>query len=246
MDKNRLKAIVKQVKSAKIAVVGDFCLDAYWFIDESKSEKSLETGRMTWPIKNQRYTLGGAANITNNLSVLGVKDVRAFGVIGADPFGAEMKKLMQKASIQTENFLIQEENWSTHVYSKPIIGEEEQNRIDFGNYNNLSKKTADLLLEKLASTVADVDLVIINQQVLSGIHTNYFKKKLVELIQSFPEKIFIADSRNYSDYYKGAYRKMNYAEAAHLSGFETDPDDIIPYGDVKDISKKFPHLFATK
>ena len=44
MNKEKLQKILTEISAVKIAVVGDFCLDAYWFIDESKSEISIETG----------------------------------------------------------------------------------------------------------------------------------------------------------------------------------------------------------
>jgi bifunctional ADP-heptose synthase (sugar kinase/adenylyltransferase) len=42
-----LQEVLEKIKSVKIAVIGDFCLDAYWFVDESKSEISIETGNPT-------------------------------------------------------------------------------------------------------------------------------------------------------------------------------------------------------
>ncbi|MEZ5106847.1 MAG: PfkB family carbohydrate kinase [Draconibacterium sp.] len=251
MKKEQLQKILEDISSVKIAVVGDFCLDAYWFIDESKSEISVETGQMTRPVKEQRYSLGGAGNVTNNLSAVGVKDVRAFGVIGRDPYGTEMVKIMWENGINPENLLVQEEEWSTHVYTKPYVGDVEEGRIDFGNFNQLSKKTADELIQNLKNAVPEVDVIIINQQVLSGIHTEYFKKELVGVIQSFPDKIFIVDSRNYNDYYDGAYRKMNDTEAARLFGLDKDAADVVLYSEVTDAAhylyKKFGKpLFITR
>ena len=251
MDKDQLQKVLNDVSEVKIAVVGDFCLDAYWFIDASKSEISIETGQMTRPVKQQRYSLGGAGNVTNNLTAMGVKDVRAFGVIGPDPFGTEMVKVMQRNGINPENLIIQEENWSTHVYTKPYIADVEQNRIDFGNFNELSNDTADRLIGLLKNKIPQVDVVIVNQQVLSGIHTEYFRNQLVKVIQQFPDKIFIADSRNYSEVYDGAYRKMNDREAANLVGLKKEADDVVLYSEVKDAAtrlyKKFGKpLFITR
>ncbi|MBN1987277.1 MAG: HAD family hydrolase [Prolixibacteraceae bacterium] len=234
MNKEQLQKVLNDINAVKIAVVGDFCLDAYWFIDESKSEISIETGQKTRPVREQRYSLGGAGNVTNNLTAMGVKDVRAFGVTGSDPYGTEMVKIMHKNGINTDNLLIQQENWSTHVYTKPYVGDFEEGRIDFGNFNQLSTQTANLLIQKLKNAIPQVDLVIINQQVLSGIHTEYFKKELVNVIQSFPEKIFVVDSRNYNDYYDGAYRKMNDTEAARLFGLVKDASDVVLYSEVKE------------
>jgi rfaE bifunctional protein kinase chain/domain len=244
MDKDQLQKVLNDVSEVRIAVVGDFCLDAYWFIDESKSEISIETGQMTRPVKQQRYSLGGAGNVTNNLTAMGVKDVRAFGVIGPDPFGTEMVKVMQRNGINPENLIIQEENWSTHVYTKPYIADVEQNRIDFGNFNELSNDTADRLIGLLKNEIPQVDVVIVNQQVLSGIHTEYFRNQLVKVIQQFPDKIFIADSRNYSEVYDGAYRKMNDREAANLVGLKKEADDVVLYSEVKDAANRLYKKFG--
>ena len=239
MEKAKLEQIIKKIQATSIAIVGDFCLDAYWFIDESKSEISIETGEPTIPVSQQKYSLGGAGNVANNLAAMKVNDIRAFGVIGNDPFGVEMIKIMKNAGISTDNLLIQNQNWSTHVYIKPYVGDREKSRIDFGNFNVLSGETADMLISNLKDQANEVDLIIINQQVLSGIHTEYFRKKLVEVIGLFPDKIFIADSRNYTDYYTGAYRKMNDTEASRLCRIKRDPDEIIPLSEVKNAAGRF-------
>ncbi|MFZ0282164.1 MAG: PfkB family carbohydrate kinase [Bacteroidales bacterium] len=232
MKSRLLHEVVDRIRNVKIAIIGDFCLDAYWFVDESGSEISIETGQRTRPVRHQKYSLGGAGNVACNLASMKVKDIRAFGVIGSDPFGAEMVSVMKKTGIDTRNLLIQDNDWATHVYIKPYLAEVEQSRIDFGNYNKLAEDTANLLIQLLTGEVNDVDLVIINQQVPSGIHTEYFRQKLVEVINHFPDKIFIADSRNYTAFYNGAYRKMNDNEAVRLCGTIMEHDKTVPYQEV--------------
>ena len=251
MGKKQLQKILNDISSVKIAVLGDFCCDAYWFIDEAMSEISVETNQATRPVRQQRYSLGGAGNVTNNLAAIGIKEIHAFGVIGTDPFGAEMKRIMTATGIDPTNLLVQEEEWYTHTYAKPYIDDFELNRVDFGNYNVLSKATADRLIESLVREIPKVDLVIINQQVPSGIHTEYFRKRLVEVIQSFPKKSFIVDSRNFNDFYDGAIRKMNDTEAARLCGLDKKPDEVVLYSEVvtsaKTLYEKFGKpLFITR
>jgi len=244
MNKEQLQKVLQDISSVKIAVVGDFCLDAYWFIDESKNEISIETGQLTRPVKQQRYSLGGAGNVTNNLTAMGVKDVRAFGVIGPDPFGPEMVKVMRENGINPKNLIIQEQNWLTHVYTKPYIADVEQNRIDFGNFNELTNATADRLIGLLRENIPQVDVVIINQQVLSGIHTKYFREQLTKVVQSFPGKIFIVDSRDYSEVYKGTYRNINDREAANLIGLKKDSSDVVLYSEVEEAANKLFRKFG--
>lgn len=243
MKKEQLQKILKDISSVKIVVVGDFCLDAYWFIDEAMSEISVETNEATRPVRQQRYSLGGAGNVTNNLAAMGIKDIRAFGVIGTDPFGGEMVRIMKETGIQTSNMLVQEQIWHTHTYAKPYIDDKELNRVDFGNYNQLSKETADLLISNLIKEIPEVDIILINQQVPSGIHTAYFKKRLVEVIGKFPGKMFIVDSRNFNDYYDGTIRKMNDTEAARLCGQNKKPDEVVPYAEVVTFGKSLFERF---
>jgi len=245
MKSGLLKEVINAIKSVRIAIVGDFCLDAYWFIDDTKSEISIETGRPTQPVSYQKYSPGGAGNVANNLASMRIKEIRAFGVIGNDPFGVEMAEILNRAGINTDNLLTQHKNWSTHVYIKPYIGEQEQNRIDFGNYNLLSVETADRLILSLRKEVNDIDLIIINQQVLSGIHTEYFRRKLVEIMASFPGKIFIADSRNYTASYNGAYRKMNDTEAARQCGLMSNTEDMISGSEIRKIAQELYSRFKT-
>jgi rfaE bifunctional protein kinase chain/domain len=244
MEKEQLKKILKDISAVRIAVLGDFCCDAYWFIDEAMSEISVETNQATRPVRQQRYSLGGAGNVTNNLAAVGIKEIRAFGVIGTDPFGAEMVRIMKATGIEPGGLLVQEEEWHTHTYAKPYIDDFELNRVDFGNYNVLSQATADRLIESLVKAVPEVDLVIINQQVPSGIHTEYFRKRLVEVIKQFPKKNFIVDSRNYNDFYDGAIRKMNDTEAARLCGLDKKPDEVVLYSEVVSSAKKLYEKFG--
>lgn len=232
MKRELLRKVIHDIKSVKIAIIGDFCLDAYWFIDETLSEISLETGRPTTPVKEQQYSLGGASNVANNITAMGVKDVRAFGVMGPDPFGREMVKIMHENAIDTRNLIVQEKNWLTHVFTKPHIEDTEQSRIDFGNYNTLTKETADKLIGLLKTELPEVDIVIINQQVISGIHTEYFREQLLQLIKLYPDKKFIVDSRRYNMYYDGAIRKMNNYEAMELVGKQKDVDESVSYSEV--------------
>jgi bifunctional ADP-heptose synthase (sugar kinase/adenylyltransferase) len=171
MTPEHLKILLAKITKARVGVIGDFCLDAYFVQDPSHSEVSLETGLPTRTVKKQWYSLGGAANVVNNLWAMGVKNISAFGVIGRDPFGKEITDKLKDMGVSTEGLLIQSADWDTHVYTKPIEKNREQNRIDFGNFNQLQTETRSRLIQSLEKALPALDLIIISQQVLSGIHT---------------------------------------------------------------------------
>ena len=89
-----MNAVLDAISRVRIGVIGDFCVDAYWTLDDSASEPSIETGLPTRPVRRQRYTPGGAGTIVNNLRALGVREVRVFGVRGDDPWGRELDRLL--------------------------------------------------------------------------------------------------------------------------------------------------------
>jgi len=218
MTRSALEDILVRIRDVRIGILGDFCLDAYYMLDSRASEISLETGLPTRPVKTQRYSLGGAGNVAHNLWAMGVRRLWLFGVVGPDPFGKEMVGMTEAMGMNTTGLLVQEEAWDTHVYTKPYENNREQSRIDFGNFNKLHPATAERLLEALEESLAQLNLIVINQQVLSGIHTPTFREALVRVMAHHPEVTFIADSRHFSDAYNGAIRKINIQEALRMSG----------------------------
>lgn len=233
MDHNLLKEVIKRIKSVNVAIIGDFCLDAYFFLDNSKSEISVETGLETNAVISQKYSLGGAGNIANNVISLGVNKVKVFGIIGNDIFGREMVKIMNGAGICTDALIIQDDQWSTHVYVKPYLQEKELNRFDFGNFNIIQDEYADKLIKLLEAEIDKYDVIIINQQVQSGIHSPGLRKRLLEFIRLNPDKIFISDIRDPNFSLPGSYLKLNEIEAFNLCGFNIPDDNLITDDDVK-------------
>lgn len=227
MTRERLENLLEQIRSARIGVIGDFCVDAYWMMDRSLSEISVETGLPTRAVRLQRYAAGGAGNVANNLLSLGVAAVRAFGIAGSDLFGREMRRILVASGVDTRGILVQERGWDTPVYIKPIEGQQEQNRIDLGSANALSPDKARDLLEALTIALGSLDLVIINQQLMNGIHTEELRKGLAAVISraSIP---FLCDSRFFSDSYTGAMRKLNDREALKLCGERGDTAEPVP------------------
>ena len=67
--------------------------------------------------------------------------------------------------------------------------------MDFGLNNFLQSDTEDKLIHALKKNMNDYDLVIINQQITTGLHQNSFPIKLQEVVDA-SEIDFISDCRN--------------------------------------------------
>ena len=204
----------------RIGVLGDFCIDAYWLLDQTHVERSLETAKPTNAICEQSYSLGGAGNVVSNLVALGIGEVAAFGVIGDDIFGREMLDLMRRQEVQTAGMIVQRKDWATAVYAKPYVDLEELERFDFGRFNKITDGTADRLLASVEEEMKSLNALVINQQLKQGIHSDYLIAGLQALVDRHPNRVFLLDARDISDRYRGMIFKLNASEAARLCGEE--------------------------
>jgi rfaE bifunctional protein kinase chain/domain len=237
MKELRIKHLLELVKDRSIGVIGDFCIDCYWLLSDGPTEYSIETNKQTFCVKNQKYSLGGAGNVVRNLVGIGVKNVFAFGVIGDDIFGREMVRQLEALNIDILSLLIQEKDWDTPTYSKPFVGFEEQERIDFGRFNQLSEVIENALINKLKEKIKNIDALIINQQLKNGIYSNNVIKEINKIILENEKKIFLIDSRNKNDLYFNAFCKINALEAARLCGEQKKISDTVSIEDLKRYAK---------
>ena len=232
MDGIQLERLLSDIRRARTGVVGDFCLDGYWTLDTSLSEISVETGRATRPVSRQRYSLGGAGNVVANLAALGVGHIAAFGVIGADPFGREMLRILGEWGADIRGMLVQNNGWDTPVYIKPVEGDVEQSRIDFGNANVLDPVIGARLVAMVAAALPELDVLVVNQQLLHGIHTDAVRGELAGIIRGARIPV-VCDSRSWSDSFDGAMRKLNGREALRLCKATGEAGDSIPLADAE-------------
>lgn len=228
LSEAELTQLLDDITRARIAVIGDFCLDVYWVVDPSASEASLETGLPTRPVAEQRYSLGGAGNVVSNLRAIGCGEVLAFGVVGDDPWGRELGRLPAESGVSSDGMQVAGDGWSTLAYIKPHVDGKEAERLDFGNFNTLPDACADALLNDFEQVLPDVDLVIVNEQVLTGIHTPHLRERLSAMMARRTDPVFLVDSRHHANSYPNGHLKVNDHEAVRLVGAESPAGGPVP------------------
>jgi rfaE bifunctional protein kinase chain/domain len=212
--------------SARVAVVGDFCLDAYWQINAGDTEFSVETGLPVHRVISQRYSPGGAGNVVANLVSLGVGQVRAIGLCGGDPFGGTLVQLLAELGADVSGMLDLGADWQALVYAKPYVGADEQGRLDFGTRAALPQGALDDLGHVIDDAAGWADVVVINQQVASCFAAAPMVARVNDAIASHPGTPFVVDTRMSTTGYAGAVLKMNVAEA--VSRFDGAAREVIP------------------
>ena len=233
MNQERIREITTRIKNVKVAVYGDFCLDAYWLLDPSGSEVSLETGLQARAVGRHYYSLGGASNVVANLAALEPAAIQVIGVIGGDIFGRELTRQFEELGVDTTYLVVQEDGFDTVVFGKPYLEGNEQPRMDFGFFNRRTEATDTALLEGIRSALKTADSLIANQQVPGSITNESFIDGANALFEEFADKIVLLDSRHFGHKFKNVYRKTNDFEAARLNNVDVKLDDVLMFADVR-------------
>lgn len=205
-------------KSARVAVAGDFCLDAYWQVDEEDAQLSIETGLPVRQVASQRFSLGAAGNVAANLVALGIGDVRLIGVHGDDPFGHVLMRLLRDLSVDLSGMIDMGPTWETLAYAKPYSGHDELERFDFGTHAELPEASIAALVRHLDSAASWADAVVINQQVRGCFAQRSVTSAINGIIAGHPGTVFVVDARDSAAHFEGAILKVNAFEAAKLVG----------------------------
>lgn len=237
MQKFKVIDILKKIREIKVAIYGDFCLDAYWILDPIGSEVSVETGLKGQAVRNHYYNLGGAANIVANLASLNPKSIQAIGVIGNDIFGYELKKQLKALNVNIDYLIEQEDNYITNVFGKRYLENEEKARIDFGIFNIKYSKIYNLLLKYIKNALNQNDIFIFNQQVPGSLSSELFFSNCNNIFKQNDNKLLILDSRDYVDKFKYIIRKLNEYEAAKILGIDINRGDFLDKELLKEIAR---------
>jgi rfaE bifunctional protein kinase chain/domain len=233
MDQQRIKEILGKIGQTRVAVYGDFCIDAYWMLDPQGSEVSEETGLQARAVRRHYYSLGGASNVVANLAALKPKSIQVVGVIGDDIFGRELRRQFEQLGVDTSRLVVQKQNYDTVTFGKPYLDEREEPRVDFGFFNKRSAATDAALLEGIRDVLQSVDAMIVNQQVPGSITNESFIEGANALLAACPNKPILLDSRHFGDRFQHIIRKINDREAARLNGVQVARDENPSLDDVK-------------
>lgn len=221
MNFQRLEALLAHISQLRIAVIGDFALDFYFDINPKTDEFSVETEKEVHHASQSKSYLGGAGNVSKNLSMLGVQ-VEAYGLRGNDVFGREMECLASDLQINTKQLQARSEI-ETPTYCKPMYLGTEQNRLDFGTQNKQFQHFASDVVQELTSRISTYDWIVINEQfqipLLNQASLEYLQKKLGNQA--------IADLRSLGPFASETLLKVNEAELHKILGSIVDLESCV-------------------
>ncbi len=238
MKIERLENLLAKIPSVRVAVVGDFCLDAYWILHPEGSEVSVETGLRAQAVSRHYYSPGGAGNIVANLAALAPCAIHAIGVVGPDIFGTELLRQLGQLGVDTSRLIVQPENFDTYTFAKRILEGSEQPRIDFGFFNQRSPRTQDRLYDHIRAALRSTEILIFNQQIPGSLDDQGFRTRINTLFAETAERKVLFDSRHYGECFTSVFRKCNLREAALLNGDNIPEDHPVTLPEIESYARR--------
>ncbi|MDD2403767.1 MAG: PfkB family carbohydrate kinase [Victivallaceae bacterium] len=229
-DRKKLTAAIDRFKGCKVAVVGDLMLDVY--IWGSATRISPEAPVPVIRVTRENSCLGGAANVMRNLITLGA-DACAFGVIGNDHNGAELRRQLDDYGIEISG-LISDSSRRTTEKQRVIAGTQQLLRIDYEDTGNVSLEHRASILENL--------LFLIDQKSIDAIIFEDYGKGVLEetLLEKIIPAACAAGIITTLDPKPGHIRpvkgltamKPNRSEAFAMAGMVQHENDLAPENDL--------------
>jgi rfaE bifunctional protein kinase chain/domain len=210
---DKVRHIQQSRKQPAILVIGDLMIDHYIWGDATRLSPEAPVPIVN--VKNESTTLGGAANVAQNLVALGAK-VTLSGVIGDDAFGARLKEIMTQEGIATDA-IIEDKQRPTTVKTRVVAGSHQLVRVDREITDALHNDLANELAGKLAKYIEEADIILFSDYG-KGLFSEELTQRLIKLANSRGKKVIIDPKGLNYEKYKGSYlikpNRKELAEAA--------------------------------
>ena len=238
VTKARFQEIIAEFKNKHIAVIGDMMLDEYIIgkVDRISPEAPVPIVN----VESEKFVLGGAANVLNNLSALGSK-VTAFGIIGKDSNGEKLLIELQNKGVLIDGIV--EDSSRPTIVKKRILAQHQQLiRLDWEKRKNISQEIENIIIKKFEEKICDFDGIILSDYD-KGLLTENVAKEMIRIANK-NNKIIIVDPKpsNSKNYIGATSMTPNRKEAIEcLKGREPESED-----ELKDIGKNLKEKLKLK
>lgn len=223
-DLNRAIEVVKQqFGHPRILVVGDLMLDRYYWGQVERI--SPEAPVPVLHLEHQAQTPGGAANVAHNLAMLGC-EVSVAGVVGDDPGGSDLLRMLQSTNVDTSNVLTVCSRPTT-VKTRVVSGHQQMLRIDAENRGALSAADYGRLIDALLPTIKRYSAVILSDYA-KGILGGEVCRQLILAARDASIPVFVDPKGRAYDKYSGATLICpNRSEVSLATGIPTDDLELL-------------------
>ena len=210
---DKVRSIQQSQKSPAILVIGDLMIDHYIWGDATRLSPEAPVPIVN--VKSESTTLGGAANVAQNLVALGA-NVTLGGLIGNDTFGERLIEILESEGIATDA-IIKDAQRPTTVKTRVVAGSHQLVRVDREITDPVRSELEDELADKLDHYINEADIVLFSDYG-KGLFSKDLTQRLINLAKQKEKKVIIDPKGLDYEKYKGAFiikpNRKELAEAA--------------------------------
>ena len=209
--------IVENFKGKHILVIGDLMLDRY--IKGKVSRVSPEAPVPVVDVLTEYSLPGGAANVVNNLNVMGA-NVLVAGVVCDDTSGKNLIHILEEKGVIVKGIII--DNSRPTTVKTRIIAQNNQQliRIDNENRDEISSDICKAIIDYATENIEIIDAILISDYA-KGVITSKLMEQLVKLAKEH-DKIINVDPKpgNFSKYRGISVITPNQREASEITNVD--------------------------
>jgi D-beta-D-heptose 7-phosphate kinase/D-beta-D-heptose 1-phosphate adenosyltransferase len=218
-----LKLLLEKAPERHVICVGDVMLDAFYYGDASRI--SPEAPIPVLRVERKIQTLGGAANVVNNLRSLSIS-ASLVGIIGEDEEGKIIENLLKARGVSSED-LIKDCTHQTIIKNRYIAQDQQLLRVDFEKVGSDAKHLTDHVLERTKKLLEKAHVLVLSDYGKGVLTPDVIQEILKETRKQ--NKISIVDPKGH-DYsiYRGAnFLTPNKKELKEATGLPTNTDEEV-------------------
>ncbi|HYM00754.1 MAG TPA: D-glycero-beta-D-manno-heptose-7-phosphate kinase [Blastocatellia bacterium] len=206
-------------------------LDEYLYGAIDRISPEAPVGILSW--NSQRFSLGGAANVGNNLARLGC-EVFLAGVVGQDHAAEELLQLAKQSGMNTDGVVV--EDRPTTLKTRVIGHGQQVLRIDKEIRSELSEGSAAKLLDFVQKRLPLTDGVVLSDYA-KGVLAPRICKSVIDMASAAGRSVLVDPKGDDFSKYRGAFlltpNKAELGRAAQM-----------PVGNDDEIRKAIARLFS--
>jgi rfaE bifunctional protein kinase chain/domain len=213
--------ILDKVDRCRIVILGDLIIDQY--IWGKVSRISPEAPIPVVEVVRENFSLGGAANVANNLSALGAS-VEICGVVGEDSYGGMLLGMLKEKGIDTR-LVVKDPARPTILKTRIIAHKQQVVRVDREDTRSLEGEGLARMKEHLQEAIPNVDAMIL-EDYGKGVIQEGLLREIVPMARGLGKIVTVDPKRDHFPFYKGVTAiTPNRLEAEEATGIQLSDEE---------------------
>ncbi|MER3523223.1 MAG: D-glycero-beta-D-manno-heptose-7-phosphate kinase, partial [Ignavibacteria bacterium] len=211
---SRLQQLLETFKNKKIAVVGDLMVDRYYW--GTVGRISPEAPVPVVEVVEEQVRLGGAANVANNIQMLGGEPMLV-GLIGNDHPGQVFIEILKERNLPSKG-IVTDASRPTTIKTRVIAHAQHVVRIDNESKADCPEHIRHMIIDAVKYNIHELDAIII-EDYNKGVVTKDVIHELIAVARKY-SKIVTVDPKfnNFLEYKHVTVFKPNRREVEEAIG----------------------------